>query len=68
MDEVRMDDVDKLEIFLENKVDYEGTFYGFREFNLQELIALRELAQMAIVQRLCEYSPVMFEPIFKDKL
>ena len=65
-----MNDVEKLVDFLHSKLawDEDLDFTYVRSFNLQELTELRELVQMAIVQRLCEYSPVMFDPIFKERL
>ena len=61
---------ENLEMWLQSKmiVNFDDRFSYIGNFTLGELKDLRELVQHAIVERLCEYSPVVFEPIFSDEI
>ena len=61
---------EKLELWLQSKmiVNFDDRFSYIGNLTLGELKDLRELVQHAIVERLCEYSPVVFEPIFNDEI
>ena len=58
-------DNDKLEEWLNHRVQENECI---KYLTLGELKDLRELVQHAIIERLCEYSPVVFESIFNDKI
>lgn len=63
-----MTDVEQLKRCLEDKLifDYGSNYVGMKEFTLQDLKELRQLVQNALIQRLVEYSPSTYNPIFKD--
>ena len=56
---------DKLEEWLNHRVQENECM---KYLTLGELKDLRELVQHAIIESLCEYSPVVFEPIFSDEI